>query len=475
MRDSDSAKAQGLLLDVVVEGEPARRGARVRVDQEGLQLDDRGFPLDSVFWISRRAGLLLVFAHDFTLALKGSGRMLDELARRIERRGEHGAQRRSLLQPLAGEVIVCTAGTAAVGRVDGDPVRGLYLAICTQRALHLLSRETHHVVRWPVQRVDAPSGEGQGEFAELLRLTADRTDLRLRYLFPEEIRAVARVARGTPGGQPVHDPVDLPPLEMFARGEVAPPVPPTLPEFSLSVKALSETPLRVARSVQAVAGGEATFGRAFFEEHFQELGQMALGPVIMRKSAASGTHSLLRALEVLDTDELRDDTAAAVVAAVDRSLAVYSREIDARLDRVRATPEVSGRLRISESERHEVTARTQAAVARLEPFFVELRERQEFLRERLRVLDDGPPGAGEDGVREAAERWESSLRRLDRAYAAAWNGLLEEISALWRERWIPRLVEATALPNRRIAENVQLAIMAVATVIVMALLVALLM
>lgn len=464
--------APAFVLDVFVEGERVRRSARVELGEGALRLDDRELHFESVYWASRRAGMLFVFARDFTAALKGHGGDLDELARAVEGRSDRNLQRRRLLQPLAREVVVCTAGTAVSGRIEEERVHGLFLAVFTQRALHLVAGRRHHTLRWPVQRAQRAELEGR-KGGQALLLRDGETELRLLYLFPEEIRAVLRVAERAPA-RPDEPSGEADPLEMFARAEVAPPVPGRLPEFSVSVDTIQEAAARAAERVPVEKVGAGP-ERDFFEVHFQELGEIALGPLMLRRSAAAGARGLRRAVQAMDAAQLREDARAAVASAADRLYAVYRAELERRLAGRKVSAEAEAALRGGDAERLELRAALASRVERLAPAFQRLEAHQALLLQRLEALETGPPeGDGAKVVEEAAEDWRSELQRLDRAFGGAWRELLERIAEVWSGPLLDRLARAEALPVRRIPEWLQLAAMALGTVVVAALVVALL-
>ena len=80
--------SQSLITDVFVEGSGVRRGARVTVAGVALLCDELMVPYGEVFWVSRRKGMLLVFAGRATLAIKGSPPELDGLYKLLTARVE---------------------------------------------------------------------------------------------------------------------------------------------------------------------------------------------------------------------------------------------------------------------------------------------------------------------------------------------------------------------------------------------------
>lgn len=436
---SDAGRPRAYVLDVLLEGEGVRRGARLELAEGALRLPDRSLPFEPVFWVSRRAGLLLIFARDYTAALQGRGQELEELARAVERGSDRGPRRQELLRPFTSEVVVCTAGTAVTGTLDGEEVSGLHLAIFTQRALHLLARARHHTLRWPVERSQRARGKGRADHESLV-LEKGTTSLRLRYLFPEEVRAALRVAARTPPEGAAVARGDA--LELFTRSEVAPPVPARFPELGVSVGTLQAAAARAAGEVPDGLRENAGLSPHFLELHLQELGEIALGPLMLRKSAAGGTRSLLRVLEVMEVRSLREDTDAALRAAAERLADAYAGEA-ARLVGRRSRRSPNAPLKVGEAEREAIAGRLAETIGRLAPLFARLETCQQGLRTHLEAYEAAPPDAedAEDAALEAAaEEWRAALRRLDRAYESAWAETLGEIVRVWREILLPRLV-----------------------------------
>ena len=429
-------------LDVFVEGGAVHRGADVEIRDDALCFGDQVLACDSVFWVSRRAGLLLLFADEFTTAIKGRTQELEEVARQVERRLDRSAQRR-LLEPVAREVIVWTAGAAAAGRLHDVPVNGLHLALVTQRGLHLVSRERRHTVPWPVDSAERAGGRG-ARGHEALVLRGDDVSMRLLYLFPEEIQAAQKVATTAPpprlsGGERA--------LEMFARSEVAPPVPAELPEFTAALEMMRDA---TPRALEVVRAGEpAPMPEGFFEQHFRDLSEIALGPVVLRASAASGADSLARAVEALDAEELRGETRAAVSAAANRLEEVYDVELGKLIDRKRPPADLADSFRLTAAERTGIEERMQSPIERLEPRFDRLSSAQAVLLDRLQALESSPPDSGSDGgVASASDEWRSELQRLDRAYGSTWRELLDEAAGAWSKDLGPRLARVSELPGR---------------------------
>jgi hypothetical protein len=440
-----------------------RRDARVQLAGSVLRLEDCELALESIFWVSRRAGLVLLFGRDDTVALLGKSSDLEDVARAVERGSDRGAQR-LLLQPLAREVVVCTAGTAVSGTVEGTRLGGLHLAVFTQRGLHLIARDRRYSIAWPVSSVEELDSAGSEVGWGGLALEGDGVSLKLRYLFPEEIQAVARVARSTPKRTLNADAS----IEMFARGEVAPPPPARLPVFEISVETMREACSDGVERVQVEPELKVGFGPEFFERHFRELGEIALGPLMLRKSAALGADSLARAVEAMEAEQLREDTQAALKTAADRLFTVYEYELNRLLAEKRPEEELARRFRSLDTERRELGKRLREFTERLEPSLTRVLAREHLLLQRLHALEHGPPEAEEEQVEEAAAQWRSEIVKLDRAYGATWRALIDEIADLWSSALLPRLVRVALLPKRRMTETTVLVLMAIAAFAVVA-------
>ncbi|MFQ5889110.1 MAG: hypothetical protein ACE5JR_03545 [Gemmatimonadota bacterium] len=454
-------KATRFELDVFVQGSGVRRGVGVEVGDGRLVSGDINVPFSSVFWMGRRAGLLLLFARHTSVALKGDGRQLDAVARTIVEAVDATEWRRQLFRYLGSEVVLFAAECAVAGTVVGEPVRGLCVAAFTKRGAHLFSGERQWSIGWPAEVAETRTGRANGG-GEALFLKRGDVSLSLLYLHPEEIESVLKVALAPPEEEPEEF------LELFTRGQVAPPPPPRLPEFSLAAGSLQaiaeEAAARVPRDLQT----RAELGAYFFETHFLELGEIALGPLLLRKSAASSARGLGRAVRAMSADDMQRDTQAAVATAADRLAAVYDHELE-RLLRERKVPfRLERELVLSQSEFDDIGTRMQLPFDRLSELFGELAGQEAELVDRLAALDEGPPGAAEEVVEETATEWRATLERLDRAYELAWRELVTEIEGTWSGLLLPRLARVGALRTRRFPEWVQLAIIAAITVLVVA-------
>lgn len=453
-----------LRLDVFIHGAGVQRGAEVRREQDGVRYGDRLVPWPEVRWVSRRSGMVLVFAEDASLAIRATGKELRDLQGWLEQGVDHTELRRRLMKQLGHEVVLFVAGSAVDGTLDGVPVRGLFLAAATRRALYLLSGSDQHAMVWPVDQVKrqiSPAGDAGGD---AVFLSHGGDEIRLRYLFPEEIVALAAACRKTPPGSPGATNQSL---ELFSRKEVSPPPQADLPEFSAAAGALPEVADRAAANVPGELQVRALIKPGFFESHFLELGEIALGPLLLRKSAASTADSLKRAAEAMDAAGLQNDTRAAVASAADRMLNVFSgearrladiREIDLE-EREKRVPLVP------EAMRDRLLGRMQAPFDRLWSRFETLDGEGQLLIGALGEYAEGSPGEDDGRMGEAAEQWRATLARLDAGYVGAWRELVEEIEKTWSTDLLPRLVQVATEERSGVPEWVQLSVLGVVTLL----------
>ncbi len=442
-------------FDARIEGVGVRRDVTVSLEPAAVRVGDAKVADGSVFWTARRAGLLLLFAREKTVALQGEPDALDALQRRVTARVEPREQRRRLLDPLAEEVVLFAAAAAVRGRLDDGPVKGLHVVVATREALHLFAEDRHRVLSFPVDEGEIAS-DPDSPFRDRLVLASGEERLELVYLFPEERdQALEAARRSGDGGS----------LELFSRGEVAPPPPAELPELSTAAGSLRPAARREAGEMPAERD-RGFLPEHYFEMHFLELGEIALGPLLLRKSAASGAQGLERAARALDADELQEDTRAAVARAVGRLDESYGEHLRRLVDDRRAPNTVLSELELSDDERADLTTRAQAPFDKLAPRFRELEEAQAALLTRLEVLAEGPPDGSSSDVEELAEEWRGTLRRLDRGYEEAWAEALEEMRRTWSSTLLPRLADVASMERRRVPEWVQLVLIALGTALV---------
>ncbi|UCG75593.1 MAG: hypothetical protein JSV95_12885 [Gemmatimonadota bacterium] len=457
-------------VDAFLEGDRLRRGVELRVGEGALTYDDLVLSLDEVFWTSRRAGLLLVFATGYTVAFRASEERLDELARTIDGKVDGGGLRRALLETLEGESIVCHGGVAASGKVGGNDVgepsravRGLHVAVFTRQALHLFARQDAIRVPWPME-VARETEDAARPDRPFLELQGSGAALRLLYLRPEERTAVLAVAGQAPSGSADREEA----IEMFARREVAGPTPARLPEFNTSAETIRVHAEREAARLPDDLRQRALLDGDFFANHFRELGETALGPLLFRKSAASRARSLAKAVEAMDAGALQDDARAASLNSLGRLAEGYGRELRRLLQGKRRAQRLEERLRLSDALRESLQGRFLAPVHDLAPQLQRLERAQADLIVRLERLEEGPPEAEETELDAAAEEWHGALVLVDRDFESAWGELLAEIGQVWADNLLPGLVEAAAAPRQRVPEWIKLLMIGLITLLVVA-------
>ncbi|MFO7587569.1 MAG: hypothetical protein R6X22_05795 [Gemmatimonadota bacterium] len=459
-----------ITLDLFVEGRGVVRGARLAPLPGGLVCEGVVLAWSDLFFVSRRSGMLLLFGTGGGVVAKGRGEALDRLDGWIGRAVDQTELRRRLVRQLGHEVVLFTAGCAASGSIDGQAVRGLYVAAATRRGLYLVSGREQWTLSWPVERVRrqlARSGEPGGD---ALMLARGDSELSLRYLFPEEVIAIATAARQTPSPRPTGGPA----LEMFRRKEVEPPRQADLPEFSLAAGSLQAVAERAAANVPGELRTRALMPPDFFEEHFLELGEIALGPLLLRKSAAGRADSLRRAVAAMDAARLQEDTRAAVAAAAERTLGAWEQQ----RDRLVAMKRRTGRSRrepwtADSAGRELLVGNLQAPFERLWVRFEGLVDQQERLLALLEELEEGPPGQDDAEMREAADEWRGTLGRLDSGYEGAWRELVEEVEKTWSTELLPGLARIVTADAEELPEWVKLVVLGVITLFIAAALVAL--
>ena len=460
--------SQSLRTDVFIEGSGVRRGARVTIAGVALLCDELMVPYGEIFWVSRRKGMLILFAGRATLAIKGAPQELDQLYDLLTERLDLTDLRRRIVKQLGHEVVLFTAGCAASGTIEGEKVGGLHVAAVTRRALYLLSRDRQLTVSWPARAASRRPAKktGSDERDDYLVIGKPDTSLTIRYLFAEEIGAVLyAAAQQPPEGSEAR------PLELFSRGEVSPPPQAGLPPFSLAAGSLQEVAERAAANVPGELQAKVGMREYFFETHFQELGEIALGPLLLRKSAAGGAYSLERAIDAMNSGGLQEDTRAAVAAAADRMAGVYAGE----LERVAASRgvDISGDrdLGLGEAGRSFLLERMQDPFDKLWERFGDQGDQEAELRRRIAELEAGHPDQDDSEMHGAAEEWRGAMVRLDRGYEGAWREMVEEIERAWSTDLLVRLTLVGRMTKPRIPEWVQLAALAAITLLLAAVLV----
>lgn len=448
-------------FDVHPAGEQVRPQVSVVCTPAGIHFEDRQIPLASVFWVSRRAGLILVFARGHTVAFFGDSGDLEDFARNVER-GSDVAGRRSLLRPLAADVVVCTAGTEIAGRIGDAPLEGLYLAVFTRRGLHLFAEEHEYTLRWPTEHAAETAPDAHGDGRPVLELAKGDASFEIRYLFPEEIRAVLEVAGTVPAPPDADDA-----LEMFDKGEVARPLRARLPDFSVGADTLQRVCEAAVERVRIDPSIGESFDRRYFERHFRTLGEIVLGPLMLRRSAALEADSVVGAVQAMDAEQMRQDAAAAFRGAAEELAGVYTAEVQAVV-RTRRLDRDKGEKALAAAEEPAVREAMSKHIDALNPAFDAALARQQLLLQQLHARDLSPPEAEEASVEEAIRAWTDEVTKLDRGYVSAAAAALLEIGALWSDRMIPGLRALAALRARRLSKRSRWAILAIVTFFVAA-------
>lgn len=454
MNQSPKRAPKAYRFDVHLAGERVRPQVSVVCTPAGVHFEDRQIPLASVFWVSRRAGLILVFARRHTVAFFGDSGDLEDFARNVER-GSDVAGRRSLLRPLTADVVVCTAGTEITGRIGDAPLEGLYLAVFTRRGLHLFAEEHEYTLSWPTEHAAETPADARGDGRPVLELAKGDASFEIRYLFPEEIRAVLEVAGTVPAPPDTDDA-----LELFDKGEVARPLRARLPDFSVGADTLQQVCEAAVDRVRIDPSIGESFDRRYFERHFRTLGEIALGPLMLRRSAALEADSVAGAVQAMDAEQMRQDVIAAFHGVAEELVRVYGAEVQAVV-RSRRLDRDKGEKARSAAEGPALRNAMSKHIAALDPAFDATLARQQLLLQQLHARDLAPPEAEEAGVERAMRAWTDEVTKLDRAYVSAAAAALVEIGALWSDRMIPGLRALAALRARRLSKRGRWAILAI--------------
>ena len=454
MNRSPARDPKAYRFDVRLAGEPVRPQVSVVCAPAGIHFEDRQVPLASVFWVSRRAGLIIVFARRQTVAFFGESGDLEDFARNVER-GSDVAGRRSLLRPLAADVVVCTAGTEITGTIGDAPLEGLYLAVFTRRGLHLFAEAHEYTLRWPTEHAAETAADAHGDGRPVLELAKGDASFEVRYLFPEEIRAVLEVA-GTVPAPPDTDEA----LEMFDKGEVARPLLAPLPDFSVGADTLQRVCEAAVDRVRIDPSIGESFDRRYFERHFRTLGEIALGPLMLRRSAALEADSVIGAVQAMDAEQMRQDAIAAFRGVTEELVRVYTAEVQAVVRSRRLDPD-KGKKALAAAGEPALREATSKHIDALSPAFDATLARQQLLLQQLHARDLSPPEVEDAGVEEAIRAWRDEVTKLDRAYVSAAAAALVEIGALWSDRMIPGLRALAALRARRLSKRGRWAILAI--------------
>ena len=479
MNQSPKRDPKAYRFDVRPAGEHVRPQVSVVCTPAGIHFEDRQIPLPSVFWVSRRAGLVLVFARRHTVAFFGESGDLEDFARSVERGSDVAGggggppppaaprARRSLLRPLAADVVVCTAGTEIAGTIGEMPLGGLYLAVFTRRGLHLFAEDHEYTLRWPTdhaaETTDDAHGDAHGDGRPVLELGKGDASFGIRYLFPEEIRAVLQVA-GTVPAQPDNGEEAV---EMFGRGEVARPLRAPLPDFSVGADTLQRVCEAAVDRVRIDPSIGESFDRRYFDRHFRTLGEIALGPLMLRRSAALEADSVAGAVQAMDAEQMRQDAIAAFRGVTEELVRVYTAEVQAVV-RTKGPGRDKGEEGLAARGEPALRETTSKYIGALDPAFDAALARQQLLLQQLHARDLAPPEAEEASVEEAVRAWTNEVTKLDRAYVSAAAAALLEIGALWSDRMIPGLRALAALRARRLSKRGRWAILAIVTFFVAA-------
>ncbi len=426
-------------LDVLVPGQAARRRATVIWRSGTLLVDGEQLAIGKLYWVSRRSRLAVLFATQQTIAFFGSEQEILRLTWAIRPLLDLDCQR-ALLKPATLETVICAAATAVEGRIGNKRVAGLRLGVFTKRGVHFFERSSRKTVSWPARRTWVEEDGSSGRPQPILDLRTTEASIKLRYLFREEISQIVDAAERIP-----QKAVDA--LELFSEGEVAP-LPADVPVFHTTSDSFLKLQKAAAKDVALDPSVGERFDRTYFENHFHRLGEIVVGPLMMRRSVALESPTLRLAVSRMDATQLRRDTAVAFQNAARYLLEVYSSEVEGFVTLKRLEEERKDRA-LPSGVSSSLSRTVKVSTEKMDPAFDRVANSQQELLQRLLDLDNAAPGTGRSEVEEATEIWNEDLKQLDAAYGAAWKDVLDKIVELWSKKFIPNLKDLASAPSPR--------------------------
>jgi len=425
-------------FDVVIEGVGAERGARVLAAQEGLYVNKHQVPYSTLLGVALRGSILLVVGTQVAMALRGSREGLATLAAELRTRADLDHLAKADRQALEGERVVFATPVALSGLVEMERFKGMALQVVTDQSLHVFERGGRHFrLAWDrITKIDVT----QAKFGRLLRIGSGPTQLEILYLTDAQIQTIRGLASrhssallGVAGeGQAAEADVADRPAAPVARADENLLRRFAVPEFEASlgsVGAGSDRPLgatidRLQMSSLLPVG--------FLEEHLRELRNIYDGALLKAKREAAASQELFGAAEALSGRRLWDAVLDNVGVAADATVRAFERQTR-RVAANRRIPWRKARRKFmpSPKEVSGVKQRLTRGVASLEGPLKSVSEAAEGLRPATQ--------AGTAELKQAYDRWQSSLRELDQAYATGWTGLSREVIGVWQDAFLPRL------------------------------------
>lgn len=442
-------------LDVVIEGQGATRGARIRLSGSHLYVGERSIPLDGLWGINLRPSVLLIATRGCALAIRAEGSKLAPLAAELRRHGDRARRNVREAAKVGGETLAFHAPAAVTGSVGSDTVRGFPLVVAARRGLLLLrSRGAAVGFGWArVRQLRVTSGP----FGPVALVAGDRVRLELVYLSGAHIEALRTLVRTKPAATrppavraagaatPAREPVrGSPPAAPQRDVPVAPDRSVSrrfrVPEFPLALKPSSTAEERGLYSAARALSGPP-LRPDFMEDHLRELQALLHAPLARRQREATGAATLGAAALALDGRALWNETE----GALDAVAAAVRTAFEAHVRRLAVERKLAWRQAVrflpSQEEEGGFRERLGRALVPLQRVSQALAELSYKVREAEAV--GGPE------LEALHTRWLEILAAFDRAFAQIWIPLATATLRWWEEALWPRLRKLASEKPRR--------------------------
>jgi hypothetical protein len=280
----------------------------------------------------------------------------------------------------------------------------------------------------------------QAKFGRLLRIGSGPTQLEILYLTDAQIQTIrglasrhssallgvageGQAAEAAAADQPAA-PVARPDENLLRRF--------TVPEFEASLGSVGAGSDRPLGSTIDRLQMSSLLPVGFLEEHLRELRNIYDGALLKAKREAAASQELFGAAEALSGRRVWDAVLDNVGVAADATVRAFERQTR-RVAANRRIPWRKARRKFmpSPKEISGVKQRLTRGVSSLEGPLKTVSEAAAGLRPAAQ--------AGPAELKQAYDRWQSSLRELDQAYATGWTGLSREVIGVWQDAFLPRL------------------------------------
>ncbi len=498
-------------FDVILEGARAERGARVLTARDGLHVNQHEIPYETLLGVALRGSILLVVGTKVAMALRGSRDGLATLAAVLRRNADLEHLPSEERKRLEGERVVFATPVAMSGQVSRRRIKGMPLAVVTDKALHVLDRGGQQFrLAWDsITRLDLK----EAKFGRLLRLSSGSTELEFMYLTDAQIQTVRGLAarhsrgmlglgagektEGLPGGGPgtAGDvasalgtggepragtaPAEPPGAGVASAGEAPSVSPPqaasapdampvvseeqdltrhfTVPEFEMSLGGVGSGSDRPLGSTIDKLQMSPVLPVGFLEEHLREIRTVYEGALVKAKRDAAAAEELDGAAQALDGRRLWEGVVDSVGVIVKATLRAFERQ--AR--HVAANRRIPWRRAQSKymPDPKQITGLKQRLLRAVAALQAALTGVTRAAAEIRRAGEKGPAeGWGRAEIESAYAQWLNSLRELDRIYAEGWSSVSREIVGVWEKAFLPSLTELAGKRRRLLAPPVRVAL-----------------